>query len=432
MVDPASGVDRDADVLVRDGLIAAVDTPGSFASMQEAEVLDASACVIAPGLIDVHVHLREPGQTYKETIASGTRAAAAGGFTSVVAMPNTLPVNDSAATMRWMLDAARSPEIRLFAMPAVTVGSMGERLTDFPVLADAGAVGFTDDGKPVLDPRLMRAALLEAGRLGLVVSQHAEDTAMTGRSGGSSGVHAGPVAFRMGLRGMAAEAEWEIVERDIALVRNILAKEGVRARLHVQHTSTARAVEAVRRAKDEGLAVTCEATPHHFTLNDEAVARAGFEFDTNCKMNPPLRPEHDRLAVIAGLLDGTVDCIATDHAPHARHEKEVEFMAAANGITGVETALGLAGRVLVEEHGMPLPRLVELMSAGPAQVAGLEMAGSLRVGSWGDLCVFAPGERWRFRVEESRSKSENTPFDGAEMLGRVRATLVAGRVVYTA
>lgn len=433
VVDPAAGLDGRADVLIREGRVAAVGASGSFGPSAGAEVLEATGCVVAPGFLDVHVHLREPGQTYKETIATGTAAAAAGGFTSVVAMPNTVPVNDSVETMQWMLEASRSPAlgrlVRLFAMPAVTVGSLGERLTDLPALAAAGAVGFTDDGKPVLDPRLMRAALLQAGRLGLVVSQHAEDTAMTGRSGGSSGVHAGPVAFRLGLRGMAAEAEWGIVERDIALVRDILATEGVRARLHVQHCSTARALEAVRLAKADGLAVSCEVAPHHFALTDESVA-GPIPFDTHCKMNPPLRPEQDRRAVIAGLLDGTVDAIATDHAPHARHEKEVEFMAAANGITGLETALGLAGRVLVEGHGMGLPRLVELMSTGPARVAGLGEAGSLRAGAWGDLTVWAPHERWRFEAGQSRSKSRNTPFDGVPMLGRVRATVVAGQVVY--
>ncbi len=423
VVDPANGVEAPRDVLIEDGVVTAVDVAGAFAAYA-GERLDASGCIVAPGFVDVHVHLREPGQTYKETIATGTAAAAAGGFTSVVAMPNTVPVNDSFATLGWMLDPARLPLVRLFAMPAVTNGSLGVTLTDLEALAAAGAVGFTDDGKPVLDDAVMREALLRAGRLGLVISQHAEDT----RISPSSGVNAGPVAFRLGLRGMTVEAESSIVERDIRLVRDIAARDGVRARLHVQHVSTARALAAIRAAKAEGLAVTSEVAPHHFTLNDEALA----DFDTNCKMNPPLRSEADRQAVIAGLLDGTVDCIATDHAPHARHEKEVEFERAPNGLTGLETALGLALRVLHAEHGMPLARVVSLLSTAPARLAGLTRAGSLAPGSWGDAVVFDPAAAWTFEARNSRSKSRNTPFDGAPMLGRVRATVVGGNVVYKA
>ena len=352
----------------------------------------------------MHVHLREPGQTYKETIATGTAAAAAGGFTSVVAMPNTVPVNDSVATLEWMLDAAHAPVVRLFAMPAATRGSLGVELTDFEALARAGAVGFTDDGRPVLEDSVMRAALLRAGRLGLVISQHAEDT----RVSPSSGINAGVVAFRLGLRGMSVEAESSIVERDIALLRDIETHEGVRPRLHVQHVSTARALQAIRDAKAEGQQVTCEAAPHHFTLNEEALN----EFDTNCKMNPPLRAEQDRLAVLAGLLDGTVDCLATDHAPHARHEKEVEFAAAPNGITGLETALGLALKVAAGAAS----RGGDVHSTG----ADLELAagrGRWRLAAGGDVAVFDPAETWVFQAAASRSKSKNTPFDGGRHAG---------------
>jgi dihydroorotase len=427
LVDPGSGVEGLRDVLIRDGVVAAVETPGDFDGVEVAETIEAKGCVVAPGLVDIHVHLREPGQTYKETIATGTAAAAAGGFTSVVAMPNTVPVNDRPSTLRWMLARDRGAVTRLFAMPAATVGSMGEDLTDFEALAAAGAVGFTDDGKPVHDGLVMREALLRAGRLGLVVSQHAEDIRMThAAAGGSSGVNAGPMAFRLGLRGMPVDAEARIVERDIRLVREIEKTEGVRCHLHVQHVSTARALKAIRTAKADGLNVTCEAAPHHFTLNEEAVG----EFDTNAKMNPPLRSEADRQAVIAGLLDRTVDCIATDHAPHARHEKEVEFERAPNGITGLETSLGLALKVLHEQHGIPLAKIIELMSAAPARVVSLQGAGSLGVGQWGDAVVFDADEAWEFRAADSRSKSKNTPFDGAKMLGRVKATVVAGKVVY--
>jgi dihydroorotase len=424
LVDPVNGVDDVRDLLLRDGVVAAVDQPGAFAELDGAAMIDATGCIVAPGLVDIHVHLREPGQTHKETIATGTAAAAAGGFTTVVAMPNTVPVNDRPSTLRWMLALERHPRVRLFAMPAVTIGSMGEDLSDFESLAAAGAVGFTDDGKPVLDSDLMREALLRAGRLGLPISQHAEDT----RISNSSGINAGPVAFRLGLRGMTVEAEARIVERDIRLVRGIENTEGVRAHLHVQHVSTARALKAIRAAKAEGLQVTCEAAPHHFALTDEAIG----EFDTHCKMNPPLRSQADREAVIAGLLDGTVDCIATDHAPHARHEKEVEFERAPNGITGLETALGLALKVLHEEHGMPLSQVIARMSAAPARLVGLRSAGSLGVGQWGDVVVFDAGASWKFDAKASRSKSKNTPFDGAAMLGKIRATVVAGRVVFRA
>jgi dihydroorotase len=426
VVDPASGVDGLRDVLVRDGRIAAVELPGGLEavahSLPKELQMNAAGCVVAPGLIDIHVHLREPGQTHKETIRTGTAAAAAGGFTCVVAMPNTTPVNDSAEELRWMLDAARGPVVKLLAMPAATIGSNGAEIADFAALVRAGAVGFTDDGKPVLEDSVMRAALGAAAELGVPVSQHAEDTRLTG----GCSMNAGRVAFRLGLRGMPVEAEARIVERDIRLLREIERVDRVRAHLHVQHVSTARALREIRRAKAEGLQVTCEATPHHFTLTDEAIG----DYDTNAKMNPPLRVEADRQAVIEGLLDGTVDCIATDHAPHASHEKEVEFERAPNGITGLETALGLALRVLHREQGMALAKVIALMSEQPARVIGLGERGNLRVGSYADVVVFDAGAEWKFRASESRSKSRNTPFDGAAMLGRVAATICEGRVVY--
>jgi dihydroorotase len=433
LVDPASGVDGLRDVLLRKGRIAAVEMPGELDSLAQLfpreSRIDATGCVVAPGLIDVHVHLREPGQTHKETIATGTAAAAAGGFTCVVAMPNTTPVNDSVAELRWMLDAARKPVVKLLAMPAATFGSMGREITDFHELVRAGAVGFTDDGKPVLEDDVMRAALKAAAELGVPVSQHAEDTRLTG----GCSMNAGRVAFRLGLRGMPVEAESRIVERDLRLLREIEAMDRVRPHLHVQHVSTAKALHAIREAKKQGLHVTCEAAPHHFSLTDEAVdARGpnGFAYDTNAKMNPPLRVEADRRAVIEALMDGTIDCIATDHAPHASHEKDVEFERAPNGITGLETALGLSLRVLHREHGMPLKQIVALMSAHPAKVIKLQDRGTLRAGSHADVVVFDAGAEWNFAASASKSKSRNTPFDGAAMLGRVRATICEGRVVY--
>jgi dihydroorotase len=424
LIDPASAIDGPRDLLLRDGRVAAIELPGVLAGAAVAEKLDATGLVVAPGLIDIHVHLREPGQTHKETIATGTAAAAAGGFTTVVAMPNSTPVNDSVAHLEWMLSPERKPLVKLLAMPAATFGSLGRESTDFHELVQAGAVGFTDDGKPVLEDDVMRAALLAAAELGVPVSQHAEDTRLTG----GCSMNAGRVAFRLGLRGMPVEAEARIVERDLRLLREIELVERVRPHLHVQHVSTARALHAIRQAKAEGLHVTCEAAPHHFTLTDQAVG----DYDTNAKMNPPLRAESDRRAVVAGLLDGTIDCIATDHAPHASHEKEVEFAAAPNGITGLETALGLALRVLHREHGLPLSRVLALLSAEPAEVIGLKDRGTLAPGSYADLVLFDAGAEWNFSAQHSRSKSKNTPFDGAAMLGRVRATISEGRVVYRA
>ena len=422
LIDPASGVDSPRDLLLRSGRVAAVEAPGVLKDVKVKERIDAAGMIVAPGLVDVHVHLREPGQTYKESIATGTAAAAAGGFTTVVAMPNTVPVNDSVASLEWMLDAARGACVKLFAMPAATFGSKGEEITDFHELARAGAVGFTDDGKPVLHDDVMREALVAAAGIGVPVSQHAEDTRLTG----GCSMNAGPVAFRLGLRGMPVEAEAGIVERDIRLLRDIKRVDRIRPHLHVQHVSTAKAMDLIRSAKAEGLHVTCEVAPHHFTLTDEAIG----DYDTNAKMNPPLREEIDRLAMIAGLMDGTVDCIATDHAPHALFEKEQEFERAPNGITGLETALGLALRVLHKEHRMPFSRVIELMSAQPARVISLEGRGTLKVGSFADVVVFDPAAESAYDVTKTRSKSRNTPFDGAPMLGRVAFTLSEGRVVF--
>jgi dihydroorotase len=422
LIDPASGVDEERDVLLRQGRVAAVELPGGLKDVKAKETLDAAGMIVAPGLVDVHVHLREPGQTYKESIATGTAAAAAGGFTSVVAMPNTVPVNDSVAGLEWMLDGARGSCVKLFAMPAATFGSLGHEITDFHELRQAGAVGFTDDGKPVLQDRVMREALVAAADLGVPVSQHAEDTRLTG----GCSMNAGPVAFRLGLRGMTVEAEARIVERDIRLLRDIEEHDGLRPHLHVQHVSTALAMDLIRNAKADGLHVTCEVAPHHFTLTDEAIG----DYDTNAKMNPPLRNDADRKAMITGLMDGTVDCIATDHAPHALFEKEQEFERAPNGITGLETALGLALRVLHKGEGMTISRVIALMSAQPAGIVSLDGRGTLRVGSFADVVVLDPAAKWSFDAKRTRSKSRNTPFDGAGMVGRVMATICEGRVVY--
>ncbi len=421
LVDPAAGVDAAKDILLKDGKVAEIAAPGKLKQSNGAEIIDAAGLVVAPGLIDIHVHLREPGQGYKETIATGTAAAAAGGFTAVAAMPNTIPVNDSVDVTRWMQAPERGAAVRVFPIGAATRGSKGETINDFAALKSAGAVAVTDDGHPILKDSVMRDTLVAAARVGLSVIQHAEDTRLT--QGAS--MNAGPVAFKLGLRGMPAEAESGLVERDIRLLTEL---RDARAHLHVAHTSTAAAIAAVRQARRNGLRVTCEVAPHHFLLTDEHVG----QYNTNFKMNPPLRSAADRDAMIEAILDGVVDAIATDHAPHATHEKEVEFERAPNGITGLETALGLCLRYLHKDWKMPLGRVLSLLSAQPAAVLGLKGRGTLAVGSWADVVVFDPKAEWTYRATEGKSKSRNTPFDGWTMLGRVKWTVCEGRVAYTA
>jgi dihydroorotase len=420
LIDPAAGVDGLKDILVKDGRVAEIAAPGKLKLANGAESLDAMGLVVAPGLIDIHVHLREPGQGYKETIATGTAAAAAGGFTAVAAMPNTIPVNDSPETTRWMQAPERGATIRVFPIAAATRGSKGDALNDFAALKAAGAVAVTDDGHPILKDNVMRETLAAAARVGLSVIQHAEDTRLT--QGAS--MNAGVVAFKLGLRGMPAEAESGLVERDIRLVTEL---RDPRVHLHVAHTSTAAALAAVRQARRNGLRVTCEVAPHHFLLTDEHV---GF-YNTNFKMNPPLRSAADRDAMIEAILDGVVDAIATDHAPHATHEKEVEFERAPNGITGLETALGLCLRWLHHEWKMPLGRVLALLSAQPAALLGLKGRGTLTVGSYADVVVFDPKAEWTYRTAGTRSRATNTPFDGWTMQGRVRWTVSEGRIAYT-
>jgi dihydroorotase len=419
LIDPAAGVDAVKDIFLKDGRVVEIAGPGKLKQTNGAEVLDAKGLVVAPGLIDMHVHLREPGQGYKETIASGTAAAAAGGFTCVAAMPNTVPVNDSVETTRWMLAPERGAAIRVFPIAAATRGSKGEAINDFAALKSAGAVAISDDGRPILKDGVMRETLAAAARVGLCVIQHAEDTRLT--QGAS--MNLGPASFKLGLRGMSAESESSIVERDIRLVTEL---REVRAHLHVAHTSTAAALAAVRQARRSGMRVTCEVAPHHFLLTEEHVGL----YDTHAKMCPPLRSAADRDALIEGILDGVVDAIATDHAPHAIHEKEVEFDNAPNGIIGLETALGLSLRWLHKEWRMPMGRVLSLLSAQPAALLGLKGRGTLAVGSFADVVVFDPKAEWTYRAAEGKSKSRNTPFDGWTMQGKVRWTISEGRVAY--
>ena len=440
VIDPATGTHERGDVLVVSGSVQEVNyapAPGEMDAVAKdsgAEVVDCTGCIVAPGLIDMHVHLREPGQTHKETIATGTAAAVAGGVTTVVAMPNTIPVTDSVDVLRFVQSADRLPSARVLAMPAATVGSMGGELTDFRALAAAGAVGFTDDGKPVLADALMKQALVAAAKLGLPISQHAEDTRMTV----GASMNFGPVAFRLGLRGMPIEAESSIVDRDIALLEEIERETKLRPHLHVQHVSTAKALASIRSAKSRGLHVTCEVAPHHLAFTDEAIAgdvtQGSRRYDTHFKMNPPLRARADVDACIAAVLDGTVDVIATDHAPHAEHEKNVEFERAPNGITGLETSLGASLRILHREHGMTVPAVLALMTSAPAEKFRLRELGHdigrIASGSPADLVVLNATEAWTYDASTTRSKSRNAPFHGAAMLGRVTATLVAGQMVY--
>jgi dihydroorotase len=415
VIDPATNSDAEIDLLLRDGRVAEL-APRSKLIGRAAETLDARGLVVAPGFIDLHVHLREPGQSHKETIATGTAAAAAGGFTSVCPMPNTAPVNDSVEITAWMQEAARGAVVNLFPIAAATLGGNGEQIADFYALQRAGAVAFTDDGKPVLDDKLMREALSLAARLKVPVIQHAEDTRLTA----GATMNDGPMAFRLGLRGMPAEAESRIVERDIELAR------ATQAHLHVAHLSTAAALKAVRRGKRDHIRVTCEVTPHHFTLLDENIG----EYDSNFKMNPPLRSAADREALLAALADGAIDAIATDHAPHAEHEKEVEFDRAPFGVIGLETALALAITRLHREKNVPLRRLVELLSTNPARIVNLRGRGTLEPGAHADVVIFDPKKRWTCNAAQSLSKSRNTPFDGWTFTGKVMATIVSGNFVY--
>jgi len=418
LIDPAEKINAPMDLVLRDGRVAEIALPGKVRGGAD-EKFEARGLIVAPGFIDLHVHLREPGQSYKETIATGTAAAAAGGFTSVCTMPNTAPVVDTPEWVSWLRSPERGALVNVFPIAAATRGSRGSTITDFSALQRAGAVAVTDDGKPILDDDVMRMALRLGAELNFPVVQHAEDT----RTTENCSMHAGATSFRLGLRAMPASAEASVVDRDVTLAQQI-----PESRLHVAHLSTSDALKAVRRGRRAKARVTCEVTPHHFVLIDENVG----EYDTNFKMNPPLRSASDREAILVALADGTVDAIATDHAPHAAHEKEVEFERAAFGITGLETALALAITRLHRDHKIPLTRIVELFTSGPTKVFDLPHRGSLGRGNFADVTIFDPKKRWTFEAAKSRSLSRNTPFDGWQLMGKVLATIVGGNFVYRA
>jgi dihydroorotase len=415
VIDPASRIDAPMDLLLENGRVAEIAAPNQIKGADSK--FDARGLIVAPGFIDLHVHLREPGQAHKETIATGTAAAAAGGFTSVCTMPNTTPVVDSVEWIEWQRQPERGAVVNVFPIAAATHLSKGLTLTDFRALQRAGAVAVSDDGKPILDDDIMHEVLHLGGELNFPVVQHAEDTRMTEQCS----MHAGANAFRLGLRGMTAAAEATLVERDVQLALQL-----PNARLHVAHLSTSDALKAVRRGKRGKARVTCEVAPHHFTLTDEAVR----DYDSNYKMNPPLRSASDLDAILAALADGTVDAIATDHAPHAAHEKEMEFERAAFGITGLETALALAITKLHREKRIPIAKIVELFTAGPARCFDLRGRGSLGRGYYADVTIFDLKKKWKFEAAKSLSKSKNTPYDGWQLTGKVVATIVGGQIVY--
>ena len=420
IIDPSQQIDKISDLLIEDGRVKSIadSSPGSAGILpgSDVEVFDARGLIVTPGFIDLHVHLREPGEEYKETIASGAAAAVAGGFTSICAMPNTRPVNDSASVTRFIIDKAREAGLaRVYPVGAITRESKGEELAEMAEMKDAGAVAVSDDGRPVMDSQVMRHAMEYARDHGLIVVDHCQDLNLA--AGGV--INEGRYSTLLGLKGMSGAAEESHVARDIMLA------ELTGARVHIAHISTAGSVEMVRRAKRQGLAVTCEVTPHHLALTDAAVVG----FDTNTKMSPPLRSEEDRAVLIEAARDGTIDAIATDHAPHHSDEKMFEYDRAPFGVVGLETALGVALTVLHHSGAVPLARIVEMLTTGPALAFSLP-GGTLAEGSPADITVFDPEGEWTVEAQRFKSKSRNTPFAGWRLRGSVAATFARGRNVF--
>lgn len=428
IIDPTQGINGGKNLLVEDGRVA-----GLFGYRDsvpdDAEIFDATGLIVAPGFIDMHVHLREPGHEYKETIASGAAAAVAGGFTTICAMPNTSPINDSAAVTRFIIEqAARADLAGVLPIGAITKNSGGTELAEMGEMKNAGIVAVSDDGRPVPSAGMMRRAMEYARGFDLPVIDHCEDKSLV--RGGV--MHEGHWSLVLGLRGAPAAAEEVDAQRDCALA------ELTGARIHLAHVSTRGAIEAVRRAKQKGLSVTCEVAPHHWALTDAAVAGEGdsssgierVAYDTNMKMSPALRsPDHVE-AILEGLRDGTIDAIASDHAPHHADEKALEFDEAPFGITGLETSVGLAFEQLVRPGLISLERLVELCSTNPARILSLHDRGTLRAGARADVTVLDPEFAWTYDLSRSKSKSRNTPFDGVRFTGAAIATIVQGRIVY--
>jgi dihydroorotase len=414
VIDPASRRDAVGDLWVRDGRIAPAF---SAADRRRAKVIDARGLVAAPGLVDIHVHFREPGQTHKETIATGSRAAAAGGFTTVVCMPNTSPPADNAGTIQYIVDAIRRDAVvKVLPTGCITLAMKGEALAPIGSLKRAGVVAITDDGDCVQSNDLMRRAIEYAKMFDLPVMDHCQDRSMTE----GAVMNEGEMSIRLGLKG------WPNAAEDLIVSRNVILSTYTGAHIHMQHISSALSVDILRHAKSRGVRVSAEATPHHLALTDRSLAT----YDTSFKMNPPLRTEADRQALIEGLRDGTLDCIATDHAPHTDYEKDKEFDFAPNGILGLETALPVVLGVLVRENRFKLARVIDLMTRRPAHLLGLP-AGTLAEGAAADVCLFDPDETWTYDAKRGQSKSSNSPWSGQKLTGRVHATLVDGRVVHS-
>jgi dihydroorotase len=413
VIDPASDTDKPADVLITDG---AIDVVGVGIRAPDATILDATGLIVAPGFIDMHVHLREPGFEHAETIETGARAAAAGGFTSICCMPNTLPVNDSATVTSYIVERARKLAVtNVFPIGAITKNSAGEELAAVGSMKAAGVVAISDDGRPVMNARVMRRAMEFARSFDLPVIDHCEDLNLS--AGGD--MHEGYESVRLGLRGISAGSE------DVMVARDILLAQATGARFHVAHISTRNAVAMVTYAKQKGLPVSCEATPHHFALTDSQMR----PYDSNFKMKPPLRTACDAGAVLDGIVSGAIDAIATDHAPHPGSEKMQEFEKCPFGILGLETALGLALEYLVHSGRITLARLVALFTTGPERVLHLGR-GTLAPGAPGDVTVFSTDLEWTYDVNQSFSKSRNSPFDGRTFRGGPAATIVNGKVVW--
>ncbi len=414
VIDPSRNFDQTADVLIQDGKVAAIGP--SLGRPDGADVRDVRGQVVAPGLVDIHVHLREPGNEDEETVATGARAAAAGGFTAICAMPNTDPVTDNQAAVGFIVrQSVRAGLTRVYPIGAVSVGQKGEKLAEFGEMVGAGAVAVSDDGRPVASGHLMRTALEYARTFDIAVADHCEEPTLA--AGGV--MHEGLVATRLGLKGIPAAAE------EIMVARDVLLAELTGGRVHLCHMSTSGSVDLIRRAKERGVRVTAEVTPHHLALTDHACEN----YDTHAKMNPPLREAADVAALRQALKEGVIDCIASDHAPHAYDEKEAAFDDAPFGIVGLETAFGVAHTELVQGGVLTLPELVARMSTLPARVFGLA-GGTLQPGAVADVCVLDPRQQWTVDPARFFTKCRNTPFAGRELVGRPTLTLVAGKIVH--